>query len=200
MNVSEADFIKSSVDLKQCPAPNIPEYAFIGRSNVGKSSLINMLVNRKNLAKTSSTPGKTQHINHFKINSTWYLVDLPGYGYARVARKSKALWENFVGDYLCQRENLQCVFILLDLRHELQENDEIFFEYCGKWEIPFSIIYTKSDKLKPGELEKNIKKIEDKILESWEVLPATFITSASKNRGRDEVLNFIDSVNQKFEF
>jgi GTP-binding protein len=164
MEIKEAHFIVSNTDVKKCPPPNKPEYAFIGRSNVGKSSLINRLTNKKSLAKISGKPGKTRLINHYIINNEWYLVDLPGYGYAEVPKKERLKWEQFIKRYILQRENLYCVFVLIDSRHEPQKPDLEFMEWLGISQIPFVIIFTKIDKLKPSELEKNLKNYEEKII------------------------------------
>ncbi len=190
----------SSPAIDKCPKPTFPEYAFIGRSNVGKSSLINMLTNKKNLAKTSSTPGKTQLINHFIVNKAknpWYLVDLPGFGYAKVPKKIKEQWLGVIKGYLAKRETLMCVFMLVDCRHEPQENDLSFMEWMGEKEIPFVIVFTKLDKLTPSEKQNVIQAYKDKMLEEWETLPQDFLTSSQANEGRDEILNFIEEVNEK---
>uniref|UniRef100_UPI003217B469 ribosome biogenesis GTP-binding protein YihA/YsxC n=1 Tax=uncultured Draconibacterium sp. TaxID=1573823 RepID=UPI003217B469 len=196
MEIKEAQFIVSNSDVAKCPAPDRPEYAFIGRSNVGKSSLINMLTNKKSLAKTSGRPGKTQLINHFLINKEWYLVDLPGYGYAKVPKAERLKWEKFLKRYILKRENLYCLFVLIDSRHEAQKVDLDFMEWLGISGIPFSIIFTKTDKLKPEELEANLKAYEEKMFETWETMPGYFISSAESGAGKDEILNFIESVNK----
>lgn len=196
MEIKEAQFIVSNSDVAKCPAPDRPEYAFIGRSNVGKSSLINMLTNKKNLAKTSGRPGKTQLINHFIINKEWYLVDLPGYGYAKVPKAERLKWEKFLKRYILKRENLYCLFVLIDSRHEAQKVDLDFMEWLGISAIPFSIIFTKTDKLKPEELEANLKAYETKMFETWETMPGYFISSAETTAGKDEILDFIQHVNQ----
>ena len=195
MEVREAQFIVSNTDVKKCPAPNLPEYAFIGRSNVGKSSLINKITNKKSLAKISGKPGKTRLINHFLINNEWYLVDLPGYGYAQVPLKERKKWEQMIQQYILQRENLYCLFVLVDSRHEPQQADIDFMEWLGISEIPFSIVFTKTDKLKPNELETNLKNYETKMFEKWEVMPGYFISSAETGAGTAEILDFIESVN-----
>lgn len=195
MEIKTARFIVSNTDVRKCPPPNKPEYAFIGRSNVGKSSLINRLTNKKGLAKTSGSPGKTQLINHFLINEEWYLVDLPGYGYAKVPKKERIKWEQFLRRYLLQRENLYCVFVLIDSRHEAQEVDLKFMEWLGISQIPFSIIFTKTDKLKPEELEENLKNYETELFKTWETMPGYFVSSAETGEGKEEILNFIASVN-----
>ncbi|MEZ5105119.1 MAG: ribosome biogenesis GTP-binding protein YihA/YsxC [Draconibacterium sp.] len=196
MEIKEARFIASNTDVRKCPEPNKPEYAFIGRSNVGKSSLINKITNKKSLAKTSGKPGKTQLINHFLINGEWYLVDLPGYGFAKVPLNEKKKWEQFIKKYILQRENLYCLFVLIDSRHEPQKIDLEFMEWLGISEIPFSIIFTKTDKLKPEELEANLKIYENKMMETWEVMPGYFVSSAESGVGSEEILAFIDDVNK----
>lgn len=174
----------------------LPEYAFIGRSNVGKSSLINMLTNRKNLAKTSGRPGKTQLINHFLINKNWHLVDLPGYGYARVSKTSKAKFQKFITDYFQHRRQLVCGFVLVDVRHEPQSIDREFMEWLGENGIPFAIIFTKADKLKPNALLRNVEAYKTKLLEGiWEEMPPYFVTSATDSTGKDDVLNYIHVIN-----
>lgn len=199
MEIKEARFIESNSNVEKCPKPDRPEYAFIGRSNVGKSSLINMLTNKKSLAKTSGTPGKTQLINHFLINDEWYLVDLPGYGYAKVPKKEKVKWEQFLRRYILKRENLYCVFVLIDSRHKAQLVDLKFMEWLGISEIPFSIIFTKTDKLRPEELEANLKAYEEKLFETWETMPGYFISSAETAQGKDKILDFIESINHPEE-
>ena len=189
----------SNSDVDKCPKDRIPEYAFIGRSNVGKSSLINMLMLRKNLAKTSGRPGKTQLINHFLINKNWYLVDLPGYGYARVSKSSKKVFQKFITNYFEKREQMVLAFVLVDCRHEPQPIDMEFMEWMGETGIPFNIIFTKADKLKPKALERNIKAYTEKMLETWEEMPSYFITSASDSTGRDEVLKYIDELNKSIQ-
>ncbi|MCY1720879.1 ribosome biogenesis GTP-binding protein YihA/YsxC [Prolixibacteraceae bacterium Z1-6] len=196
MEIKEAQFIVSNSDVAKCPAADRPEYAFIGRSNVGKSSLINMLTNKKNLAKTSGRPGKTQLINHFLINKEWYLVDLPGYGYAKVPKAERLKWEKFLRRYILKRENLYCLFVLIDSRHEAQNVDLEFMEWLGISEIPFSIVFTKTDKLKPEELEANLKAYEAKMFETWDTMPGYFISSAESGTGKEEILDFIENVNQ----
>lgn len=201
MEIKTADFVKSSVRLDQCPEPLIPEYAFIGRSNVGKSSLINMLCSRKGLAKTSSNPGKTQHINHYIINEQhkpWYLVDLPGYGYAKVSKKSRENWMKFIRFYLKKRENLICVFVLIDGRHEAQKVDLEFMEWLGLEAIPFVMVFTKADKLSGQALNRNIKKYNSAMLERWEELPSQFRTSAISGDGKDEIIGFIEETASNF--
>ena len=196
MEIKEARFLISNSVIEKCPVPDKPEYAFIGRSNVGKSSLINMLTNKKSLAKISGNPGKTRLINHFIINEEWYLVDLPGYGYAKVPINERKKWEKFLRKYILQRENLYCLFVLIDSRHEPQAVDLEFMEWVGISEIPFSIIFTKTDKLKPEELEKNLKVYQEKMFETWETMPGYLISSAETGEGKEDILNFIESVNQ----
>ena len=196
MIIKTAEFIMSNSDVQKCPTRQIPEYAFIGRSNVGKSSLINMLTNHKNLAKTSGKPGKTQLINHFLINKEWYLVDLPGYGYARVSKTAKKRFQKFITDYFEQRQQLTSSFVLVDIRHEPQKIDLEFMEYLGTSGIPFSIIFTKADKLKPGAIDRNVSAYCQELLKTWEELPDYFITSSSKTTGREEVLRFIEETNE----
>ncbi len=195
MEIKEARFITSNTDVNKCPEPDKPEYAFIGRSNVGKSSLINKITNKKSLAKTSGRPGKTRLINHFLINNEWYLVDLPGYGFAKVPENERKKWEKFLKKYILERSNLYCLFVLIDSRHEPQKIDLEFMEWLGISEIPFSIIFTKTDKLKPEELKRNLKTYEEKMHETWEILPGYFISSAETGEGNDEILRFIGDIN-----
>lgn len=195
MKITSAEFIISNSDVAKCPTKEIPEYAFIGRSNVGKSSLINMLTNHKNLAKTSGRPGKTQLINHFIINSEWYLVDLPGYGYARVSKKAKKTFQKFITAYFEKRKQLICAFVLVDVRHAPQKIDLEFMQYLGENGVPFAIIFTKSDKMKPMALENNLAVYKNIMLESWEEMPPYFVTSSTKNEGREEVLEYLESIN-----
>lgn len=195
MLIKSAEFVISNSDVTKCPKENLPEYAFIGRSNVGKSSLINMLMQRKSLAKTSGRPGKTQLINHFIINKSWYLVDLPGYGYARVSKSAKKTFQKFITQYFEKRRQLVLAFVLIDCRHTPQPVDLEFIQYLGVNQIPFSIVFTKADKLKPNALKRNIDIYEGKILETWEEMPTHFVTSASKSTGRDELLKYIGSIN-----
>ena len=197
MKVKSAEFVMSNSDVAKCPKERLPEYAFIGRSNVGKSSLINMLVDRKNLAKTSGRPGKTQLINHFIINKSWYLVDLPGYGYARVSKKAKKTFQKFITDYFEQRSQLVLAFVLIDCRHEPQPVDIDFMHYLGEANIPFQIIFTKADKLKPNALIRNVEAYIKKMLESWEEMPVYFVTSSSKKDGKEAVIKNIDIINQE---
>ena len=197
MEIKDARFITSNSDVKKCPPANLPEYAFIGRSNVGKSSLINRLTNKKSLAKTSGKPGKTRLINHFLINSEWYLVDLPGYGYAELPKTEKQKLEQIIRNYVLHRENLYCLFVLIDSRHEPQKVDLEFMEWLGISQIPFSIVFTKIDKLKPAELEANFKAYEEKLFESWETLPIYFASSAETGEGTAEILDYIESINRE---
>ncbi|MCK3682894.1 ribosome biogenesis GTP-binding protein YihA/YsxC [Maribellus sp. YY47] len=196
MEIKEAQFIVSNTDVEKCPAADRPEYAFIGRSNVGKSSLINMLTNKKTLAKTSGKPGKTRLINHFLIDKEWYLVDLPGYGYAQVPKAERLKWEKMLRNYILKRENLYCLFVLIDSRHPAQKVDLDFMEWLGVSQIPFSIVFTKSDKLKPVELENNLKAYEEKMFESWEVMPHYMVSSSETGLGKEEILTYIDHVNK----
>lgn len=199
MQIKTANFVISNTDIKKCPAPTLPEYAFIGRSNVGKSSLINMLCNKKDLAKTSSKPGKTQLINHFLINENWYLVDLPGYGYAQVSKDKRNLFEKFIAEYLLKRENLMCVCVLIDSRIEPQKIDLEFMGWLGEKEIPFVMIFTKKDKLTRNKFKENIKIYNESLSKYWEELPQQFYSSAEKKEGRDEILEFIEGTNQLFK-
>ncbi|QGY42346.1 YihA family ribosome biogenesis GTP-binding protein [Maribellus comscasis] len=196
MEIKEARFIVSNTDVKKCPKPDRPEYAFIGRSNVGKSSLINMLTDKKSLAKTSGKPGKTQLINHFLINEEWYLVDLPGYGYAKVPKTERLKWEKFLRKYILRRENLYCLFVLIDIRHSPQKADLEFMEWLGVSGIPFVIVFTKADKLKPEEQEKNLKDYQEEMLKTWETMPVFFVTSSALGNGKPEILNFIETTNR----
>ncbi len=198
MEIKSATFVISNTDVSKCPAPTLPEYAFIGRSNVGKSSLINMLVQRKDLAKTSGKPGKTQLINHFLINENWYLVDLPGYGYAQVSKEKREKWELFIRKYLTTRSNLMCVMVLIDSRLAPQTIDLEFMEWLGENEIPFVIIFTKTDKLTSQKLQKNIDEYKKQLLASWEELPPSYLTSAEKRAGKDEILYLISESNKGF--
>ena len=188
----------SNTDYTKCPEPNMPEYAFIGRSNVGKSSLINALTNHKSLAKTSGKPGKTQLINHFKINNEWYLVDLPGYGYARVSKTVRAEFQLFLRDYLDKRENLLCTFVLLDSRLEPQKVDMEFMEWMGENGIPFVMVFTKTDKLNQTKFSKNMKHYEKVMLEIWEELPPRFYTSSVNKSGTEEILTFVEQTNEVY--
>ena len=196
MDIKKAEFTLSAPMVSMCPADNKPEYAFIGRSNVGKSSLINMLTNNKRLAKTSSTPGKTLLINHFIINNEWYLVDLPGYGFAKRSKKEIERLDQMIRGYILQREQLVNVFVLVDVRIEAQKIDLEFIEWLGLSSIPFAIVFTKADKLSVGRVAANIEAYKNKLLETWEELPPIFVTSAEKRQGRDEVLEYIDQINK----
>jgi GTP-binding protein len=196
MKINTAEFIISNSDVSLCPKEILPEYAFIGRSNVGKSSLINMLTNHKNLAKTSGKPGKTQLINHFKINNNWFLVDLPGYGYARVSKKTKEVFQEFITDYFESREQLVCAFVLIDIRLEAQKIDLEFITYLGETEVPFCIIFTKADKISRTKIDSHIAAYRKQLLaNNWEEMPQYFVTSATEATGRDAVLDYIDAVN-----
>jgi len=198
MKITSADFVISCTDIKQCPAPSLPEYAFIGRSNVGKSSLINMLTNKKELARTSVKPGKTQLINHFIINEKWYLVDLPGYGYAAVGKDKKEEFSQMIRRYMQQRQNLMCVFVLIDSRIPMQANDKSFMEWLAEHEVPFCMIFTKADKQSKTKLAANLEAYKTKMLESWEHLPTHFVTSAEEGLGKEDVLGFIEDTNRGF--
>jgi len=198
MIIQYADFIMSNTDPRKCPPPDKPEYAFIGRSNVGKSSLINMITGRKKLAKTSGTPGKTITINHFVINAEWYLVDLPGYGFAKRSKTERDKWEKMIKNYLLRRENLVSVFVLIDIRHEPQKIDLEFLQWLALSQIPFAMVYTKADKLKMVQLATNQKVYHDKMLEEWEELPPMILTSAEKGDGREELLAYIESLNTMY--
>lgn len=200
MEIKTAEFLISSTDVKKCPKEIFPEYAFIGRSNVGKSSLINMLTNNSKLAKISSKPGKTQTINHFLINKAWYLVDLPGYGFAKISKKEKDKWQLFVNEYIKKRKNLYQLFVLIDSRIPPQKIDLEFIEWLGENYIPFAIIMTKTDKLKKGVLDKNVEKLKTELLKTWEELPLFFYTSTVKHTGKTEILEHIDRVNQANPF
>ena len=196
MIIKSAEFVISNTDVKKCPANTLPEYAFIGRSNVGKSSLINMLTQRKGLAMTSQKPGKTQLINHFLINNEWHLVDLPGYGFARVGQSNRERLKSIIEDYILEREQLTNLFILLDCRHEPQKIDLEFIEWAGENGVPFALVFTKADKLSKGKLASNIEAYKQTLLESWEELPPIFITSSEAKEGRDELLNYIEDLNK----
>ena len=197
MIIRSSIFVKSSQTVKQCPGGNKPEYAFIGRSNVGKSSLINYLVNRKKLAMTSSTPGKTRLINHFLINDEWYLVDLPGYGYTKTGKSQRKELSALVAGYISSRKNLSCLFVLIDARHEAREIDRFFIEWLGKNGIPFVLVFTKTDKLSALRFEQNRADYEKLLLETWEELPPVFTTSVSRRKGREEILDFIAETNSR---
>ncbi len=198
MKIKSAEFVISNTDYKRCPKQTHPEYAFIGRSNVGKSSLINALVNRKNLAKTSGKPGKTQLINHFKINDSWFLVDLPGYGYASTSKTNREMFKDMINKYLLNRKNLICLFVLLDIRHNPQSIDLEFMEKMGQAKIPFVMVFTKSDKISQTQIRKNIKLYKTKMLKKWEYLPEMFITSSENKNGISEILKFIEEYNEEF--
>ena len=195
MEIKKAEFLMSNTRIDRLPNDNIPEYAFIGRSNVGKSSLINMLVQRRGLAKTSSVPGKTVAINHFIVNDAWYLFDLPGYGYAQHSKKQRDAWRIMINNYITQRRNLVCTFVLIDSRIEPQNNDLGFVEWLGENQMPFCIVFTKADKVSKAELDKNVEAFKTRLLEEWEELPPIFITSSEKKQGRDEVLDYIEQQN-----
>jgi len=214
MKITSARYLISNANYKECPKPDRPEYAFIGRSNVGKSSLINMLCNNDKLAKTSNTPGKTQLINHFEISSTdinqstpkrregktlnWYLVDLPGYGYAQVSQTSRRRWEQMIEEYIRKRENLVCLFVLIDVRHEPQQPDLEFTNLLGKWQTPFVLVFTKSDKNKPGATIRNIETFLKAMAQNWEQPPPYFVTSAIKKTGREALLDYISGLTSSF--
>ena len=193
--ITSASFVISSPDIKSCPEPDLPEYAFIGRSNVGKSSLINMITNHSKLAKVSGRPGKTQLINHFLVNKTWYLVDLPGYGWAQVSKTEKAKWKQMIEGYLIERTSLINVFVLIDSRHSPQKIDLEFMHWLGESEIPFSMVFTKTDKLGKEKLKSNIASYNKELLQDWEELPPQFLTSASNKSGKNELINSIIEIN-----
>ncbi|WP_336964558.1 ribosome biogenesis GTP-binding protein YihA/YsxC [Chryseobacterium contaminans] len=195
MIIKTATFVKSSGKWQECPEPNIPEYAFIGRSNVGKSSLINAMMNHKDLAKTSQTPGKTQLINHFMVNETWYLTDLPGYGYAKVSKVQRKDFEKLITNYILNRRNLVNLFVLVDVRHKPQAIDLDFMQWCGESGVPFSIVFTKADKLKPNAVIKNVEDYKLELHKTWEDLPELYITSAEKKEGGEAILDFIQTTN-----
>ena len=198
MEIKTAVYLQSEVDWRKCPAPDKPEYAFIGRSNVGKSSLINMLTNNKSLAKTSSKPGKTQTINHFLMNKTWYLVDLPGYGFARTSKTNREKWQKMISDYLLHRENLQVVFELVDSRLEPQQIDVDFINNLGESGIPFVIVFTKADKVSTGKAMSNIQKMKNRLSETWEELPLMIKSSSLSGLGKGRILDYIEEINQQF--
>ena len=200
MEIKSAEFISSYVTYKDCPESKKPEYAFVGRSNVGKSSLINMLMERKKLAKTSQSPGKTQLINQFFINGSWGLTDLPGYGYAKVGKSQRKEFNKLINEYALYRENLMCMFVLLDSRHEPQKNDLGFMKWLGENQVPFAMIFTKADKLSDSAVTKNISNYRKEMLKEWEELPEIFITSAENRNGRTEVLDFISKINDSVKF
>lgn len=199
MKIKTAKFVISNTDYKICPAPKIPEYAFIGRSNVGKSSLINALANNKNLAKTSGKPGKTRLINHFLINNAWYLVDLPGYGFAKISKTKRAEFHKMINDYLLNRTNLICLFVLIDSRHSPQSIDQEFIQWLAEKKIPFTLIFTKGDKIGKTVLFKNIKNYKLEMLKQWETLPEIFTTSAKKKTGLNEIITYIEHLNPQFK-
>jgi GTP-binding protein len=194
MIVKTAEFIISNTEVSKCPSDGLPEFAFIGRSNVGKSSLINMLTGKKNLAKTSGTPGKTQLINHFLINEKWYLVDLPGYGYAKSARSNRSKWEKFIAEFLSKRQTLQNTFVLLDARLEPQKIDLEFMTWCGERQLPFSMVFTKIDKLSSSALQKNLARYKKEMLKYWEEMPPVFTTSSEWAFGKEPLLQYIDKI------
>jgi GTP-binding protein len=196
MDIKSAEFIISNTDFTKCPQSNLPEYAFIGRSNVGKSSLINMLCNRKDLAMTSSKPGKTLLINHFLINNSWHLVDLPGYGYATTGKKMREQLKSIIESYILYREQLTCVFLLVDSRHEPQQIDIDFMNWLGENGIPFALVFTKLDKMSSLRSRENLKLYQEKLLETWETLPPIFATSSEKATGRNELLGYINDINK----
>ena len=199
MIIKDAHFVSSNSKFDKLPKDNIPEYAFIGRSNVGKSSLINALVQRRGLAKTSATPGKTIAINHFMVNNGWYLVDLPGYGYAQRSKKAREEWRLMLSNYIRRRRNLICTFVLVDSRIEPQNSDIGFMEWLGENEVPFCIVFTKADKLGKAELERNVEAYKQRLMEEWEELPQIFITSSESKLGRDEILDYIEQQNLELE-
>ena len=199
MKIKSAEFVISNTDFRKCPAGNRPEYAFIGRSNVGKSSLINMLTGRNGLAKTSSTPGKTLLINHFMVNNEWYIVDLPGYGYARRGKEQREQLRHIIQTYILGRQQMTNLFVLVDSRHEPQAVDMEFMNWCGEHNVPFSIVFTKMDKLGRDAGQRNIEAYKQQLGETWEELPPIFITSSQDGRGRDELLDYIDSINTQLK-
>lgn len=200
MEIKNAQFVISNTDVNKCPDTGLPEYAFIGRSNVGKSSLINMLTNRKGLADTSSMPGKTQLINHFIINEEWYLVDLPGYGYAQRGKEGREKIRRIIDTYIMDREQMTCLFVLIDCRHEPQKIDMEFMQWLGENGVPFCMVFTKIDKLGPVRLKENIAAYKERMMETWEELPPIFETSSEKKVGRTELLDYIEMINKKFKF
>jgi GTP-binding protein len=199
MVIQSSAYIISSPDYTGCPNPDKPEYAFIGRSNVGKSSLINMLMSNEKLAKTSNTPGKTKLLNHFIINGQWYIVDLPGYGFAKVSLAERKRWEKMIEDYLRKRENLVTVFVLIDSRHSPQKIDLEFVDRLRKWQVPFCLVFTKADKENQRTVSANVKAFLDKMRETWQFLPQHFVTSAIKKTGRDKILSLIGEMNAEFK-
>jgi len=198
MVIHKAEFLASNTDYRKCPKPDKPEYAFIGRSNVGKSSLINHLLGRKNLAKVSSTPGKTKLINHFIVNDEWYLVDLPGYGYARIAKTEREKWEAMIRNYLLKRTNLMTTFILVDSRIEFKKSDRDMINWFGENQLPFAIVFTKADKLTSNQLASNTSAVKKALMEDWEELPPVYITSSETGLGCDEILSFIKGNNKEW--
>jgi len=196
MKISKAEFVISNTDIKKCPAPDKPEFAFIGRSNVGKSSLINMLTDKKNLAKTSGRPGKTQLINHFIINDHWFLVDLPGYGYAKTSKTNRAKWEKFIAEYLTKRENLLNIFVLIDARLPPQKIDLEFINWMGEKQLPFAMIFTKIDKLSSSALQKNLALYKREMLKFWEEMPPHFTSSSTTGAGREKILHYVDEISR----
>lgn len=199
MEIKSAEFIISNTDVRKCPEGNLNEYAFIGRSNVGKSSLINMLTGHKKLAMTSATPGKTLLINHFLINKSWYLVDLPGYGYAQRSKKVQDQITQIIQSYILHREQMVCLFVLIDSRHDPQKIDLEFIEWCGENGIPFALIFTKIDKLGPGKAKDNVKRYLKKLEEQWETLPPYFVSSSETRAGKEEILKYIEEINNQIE-
>ena len=199
MEIKSAEFVISNSSVGKCPSTHAPEYAFIGRSNVGKSSLINMLTNNKKLAKTSATPGKTLLINHFIINNNWFLVDLPGYGFAQRGKEGRQNIQRIIEDYILEREQLTNLFVLIDCRHEAQKIDLEFMEWLGENGVPFSIIFTKIDKISKGRLQENLKAYQEKLLETWEELPPILLSSSEKKDGREEILDYIDTINKSLK-
>lgn len=199
MEIKQAAFVVSNTQVAKCPTHKLPEYAFIGRSNVGKSSLINMLTNHKGLAKTSSKPGKTQLINHFLINKEWYLVDLPGYGYAKVSKQSKKTFQQFITDYFKKRRELLSAFVLVDIRHEPQKIDLEFMQWLGENAIPFAIVFTKADKLTEKQIQEHVASYSEILLEQWEEMPPYFITSSENRMGKEDLLSYIETINQSLK-
>lgn len=199
MEIKQAAFVVSNTQVAKCPTHKLPEYAFIGRSNVGKSSLINMLTNHKGLAKTSSKPGKTQLINHFLINKEWYLVDLPGYGYAKVSKQSKKTFQQFITDYFKKRRELVSAFVLVDIRHEPQKIDLEFMQWLGENAIPFAIVFTKADKLTEKQIQEYVTSYSEILLQQWEEMPPYFITSSENRLGKEDLLSYIETINQSLK-
>ena len=199
MEIKQAAFVVSNTQVAKCPTHKLPEYAFIGRSNVGKSSLINMLTNHKGLAKTSSKPGKTQLINHFLINKEWYLVDLPGYGYAKVSKQSKKTFQQFITDYFKKRRELVSAFVLVDIRHEPQKIDLEFMQWLGENAIPFAIVFTKADKLTEKQIQEHVASYSEILLQQWEEIPPYFITSSENRLGKEDLLSYIETINQSLK-